>query len=293
MTVTACTLAALLSFEAASAVKDPCELTDDRCKAALYERRSVTAATADHRARYAALGVRGPANQTARACQTAGSPLREQTPRAAGRRTPGGPRTCPKARGEPIPSDIGAGPVKFCSSHRADHDTGRLGADHLGACSNAEADPARGRGRRHLGATSRRRADARRVGPGASRLFTRAGARLDDRWRGHAWRRRGTHRGRRCHGAPRDRNPPRGRRAPRDVRCLRAARRGDPRRRACTRLQRREVADRRACVGWWHDDRHRRGPGDGRRAKDVSQRQAHGACARPRGPCVSRTFLTD
>ncbi len=52
MTVTACTLAALLSFEAASAVKDPCELTDDRCKAALYERRSVTAATADHRARY-------------------------------------------------------------------------------------------------------------------------------------------------------------------------------------------------------------------------------------------------
>jgi len=52
MTVTASTLAALLSFEAASAVKDPCELTDDRCKAALYERRSVTAATADHRARY-------------------------------------------------------------------------------------------------------------------------------------------------------------------------------------------------------------------------------------------------
>jgi len=26
-------------------------------------------------------------------------------------------------------------------------------------------------------------------------------------------------------------------------------------------------------------------------AKDVSHRQAHGACARPRGPCVSRTFL--
>jgi len=53
MTVTACTLAALLIFEAASApAKDACELTDDRCKAALYERRAVTAAAADHRAQY-------------------------------------------------------------------------------------------------------------------------------------------------------------------------------------------------------------------------------------------------
>lgn len=54
MTTTACTLAALLTFEAASApaAKDACELTDDRCKAALYERRGLTAASADHRARY-------------------------------------------------------------------------------------------------------------------------------------------------------------------------------------------------------------------------------------------------
>ena len=54
MTATACILAALLSFEAASAppANDACELTDDRCKAALYERRSVTAKAADHRARY-------------------------------------------------------------------------------------------------------------------------------------------------------------------------------------------------------------------------------------------------
>lgn len=54
MTATACILAALLSFEAASApaAKGACDLTDDRCKAALYERRSVTATTADHRAQY-------------------------------------------------------------------------------------------------------------------------------------------------------------------------------------------------------------------------------------------------
>ncbi len=53
MTTTACTFAALLAFEAATApaTKGECELTDDRCKAALYERRSATA-TADHRARY-------------------------------------------------------------------------------------------------------------------------------------------------------------------------------------------------------------------------------------------------
>ena len=55
MTATACTLAVLLTFEAASAPtakKEECELTDDRCKAALYERRSVTAANANHRAQY-------------------------------------------------------------------------------------------------------------------------------------------------------------------------------------------------------------------------------------------------
>jgi len=43
-------LAALCACQAPTS--DTCELTDDRCKAALYERRSVTAATADHRARY-------------------------------------------------------------------------------------------------------------------------------------------------------------------------------------------------------------------------------------------------
>jgi hypothetical protein len=49
MTATACILAALLSFETASApaTKGACDLTNDRCKAALYERRSVTATTAD------------------------------------------------------------------------------------------------------------------------------------------------------------------------------------------------------------------------------------------------------
>lgn len=55
MTATACTLAVLLAFEAASAPaakKEECELTDDRCKAALYERRSMTAANANHRAQY-------------------------------------------------------------------------------------------------------------------------------------------------------------------------------------------------------------------------------------------------
>lgn len=53
MTTTACTLAALLIFEAAGAPgKEACELDDDRCKAALYERRAATAANADHRARY-------------------------------------------------------------------------------------------------------------------------------------------------------------------------------------------------------------------------------------------------
>ena len=54
MTATACTLAALLTFETASApaAKDACERTDDRCKAALYERRSMTAANANHRAQY-------------------------------------------------------------------------------------------------------------------------------------------------------------------------------------------------------------------------------------------------
>ena len=55
MTATACTLAVLLTFEAASAPaakKEECELTDDRCKAALYERRSMTVANANHRAQY-------------------------------------------------------------------------------------------------------------------------------------------------------------------------------------------------------------------------------------------------
>ncbi len=54
MTTTALTLAALLSFEAAHApaTNDACERTDDRCKAALYERRAVTTTTADHRAQY-------------------------------------------------------------------------------------------------------------------------------------------------------------------------------------------------------------------------------------------------
>lgn len=55
MTATACTLAVLLAFEAASAPAtkiEECELTNDRCKAALYERRSMTAANASHRAQY-------------------------------------------------------------------------------------------------------------------------------------------------------------------------------------------------------------------------------------------------
>lgn len=54
MTATACNLAVLLLFEAATspAAKEECELTDNRCKAALYERRSVTVASANHRALY-------------------------------------------------------------------------------------------------------------------------------------------------------------------------------------------------------------------------------------------------
>jgi hypothetical protein len=54
MTATACALAALLTFEAATApaAKDECELADHRCKAVLFERRAANAANAEHRAVY-------------------------------------------------------------------------------------------------------------------------------------------------------------------------------------------------------------------------------------------------
>ena len=54
MTATACALAALLTFEAASApaAKDECELADHRCKAVLFEGRAANAANAEHRAVY-------------------------------------------------------------------------------------------------------------------------------------------------------------------------------------------------------------------------------------------------
>jgi hypothetical protein len=54
MTATACALAALLTFEAASApaAKDKCELADHRCKAVLFEGRAANAANAEHRAVY-------------------------------------------------------------------------------------------------------------------------------------------------------------------------------------------------------------------------------------------------
>lgn len=54
MTATACTLAALLSFEAAATpvAKDECELADHRCKAVLFEGRAANAANAEHRAVY-------------------------------------------------------------------------------------------------------------------------------------------------------------------------------------------------------------------------------------------------
>lgn len=54
MTATACALAALLTFEAATApaAKDECELADHRCKAVLFEGRAANAASAEHRAVY-------------------------------------------------------------------------------------------------------------------------------------------------------------------------------------------------------------------------------------------------
>ncbi len=54
MTSTACALAALLTFEAATApaAKDECELADHRCKAVLFEGRAANAANAEHRAVY-------------------------------------------------------------------------------------------------------------------------------------------------------------------------------------------------------------------------------------------------
>jgi hypothetical protein len=47
MSATACTLAAVLVFEAAAAspVTEECPLTDNRCKAGQYERRAATAPT--------------------------------------------------------------------------------------------------------------------------------------------------------------------------------------------------------------------------------------------------------
>lgn len=54
MTATACALAALLTFEAATApaAKDECELADHRCKAVLFEERAANAANVEHRAVY-------------------------------------------------------------------------------------------------------------------------------------------------------------------------------------------------------------------------------------------------
>lgn len=54
MTAMACALAALLTFEAATApaVNDECELADHRCKAVLFEGRAANAANAEHRAVY-------------------------------------------------------------------------------------------------------------------------------------------------------------------------------------------------------------------------------------------------
>ncbi len=54
MSATACTLAALLMFEAAVSppVTEECPLTDNRCKAGLYERRASTAPNAAQRAQY-------------------------------------------------------------------------------------------------------------------------------------------------------------------------------------------------------------------------------------------------
>lgn len=54
MTATACTLAAVLLFEAATApaTTEECPIADNRCNAKLYERRAMTAANANHRALY-------------------------------------------------------------------------------------------------------------------------------------------------------------------------------------------------------------------------------------------------
>lgn len=54
MTAVACALAALLTFEAATApaVNDECDLADHRCKAVLFEGRAANAANAEHRAVY-------------------------------------------------------------------------------------------------------------------------------------------------------------------------------------------------------------------------------------------------
>ena len=54
MSATACTLAAVLMFEAAASppVTEECPLTDNRCKAGLYERRASTAPNAAQRAQY-------------------------------------------------------------------------------------------------------------------------------------------------------------------------------------------------------------------------------------------------
>lgn len=53
MSATACTLAAVLMFEAAaSPVTEECPLTDNRCKAGLYERRAKTAPNPAQRALY-------------------------------------------------------------------------------------------------------------------------------------------------------------------------------------------------------------------------------------------------
>lgn len=54
MSATACTLSALLMFEAAASTPatQECPLTDNRCKASLYERRASTAPNAAQRAQY-------------------------------------------------------------------------------------------------------------------------------------------------------------------------------------------------------------------------------------------------
>ncbi len=54
MSATACTLAAVLVFEAAAAspATEECPLTDNRCKAGQYERRAATAPTPAQRALY-------------------------------------------------------------------------------------------------------------------------------------------------------------------------------------------------------------------------------------------------